>query len=37
MSIHKENIEDFYKELKDIQHKIKEVKKGTESLLSLTK
>ncbi|WOK09204.1 restriction endonuclease subunit S [Imperialibacter roseus] len=34
-SKHKENIEDFYMELKDIQSKIKEVKKGTESLLSL--
>lgn len=34
-SKHKGNIEDFYKELKDIQSKIKEVKKGTESLLSL--
>ncbi len=36
-SKHKENIEDFYKELKDIQAKVKEVKKGTESLLSLEK
>jgi len=36
-SKHKENIEDFYKELKGIQSKIKEVKKGTESLLSLAK
>nr|WP_299205885.1 restriction endonuclease subunit S [uncultured Brumimicrobium sp.] len=36
-SKHKENIEDFYKELKEIQSKIKEVKKGTESLLSLAK
>ncbi len=36
-SKHKENIEEFYKELKDIQSKIKEVKKGTESLLSLSK
>lgn len=36
-SKHKDNIEDFYKELKDIQAKIKEVKKGTESLLSLAK
>ncbi|PRY87077.1 restriction endonuclease subunit S [Mongoliibacter ruber] len=36
-SKHKENIEDFYKELKDIQSKIKEVKKGTESFLSLAK
>jgi len=36
-SKHKENIEDFYKELKDIQSKIKEEKKGTESLLSLAK
>ncbi len=36
-SKHKENIEDFYKELKDIQSEIKEVKKGTESLLSLAK
>ncbi|MDX2280335.1 MAG: restriction endonuclease subunit S [Saprospiraceae bacterium] len=34
-SKHKDNIEGFYKELKDIQAKIKEVKKGTESLLSL--
>lgn len=36
-SKHKENIEGFYKELKDIQSKVKEVKKGTESLLSLAK
>lgn len=36
-SKHKESIEDFYRELKDIQSKIKEVKKGTESLLSLAK
>lgn len=36
-SRHKANIEDFYKELKDVQSKIKEVKKGTESLLSLVK
>ncbi|SFZ89536.1 type I restriction enzyme, S subunit [Flaviramulus basaltis] len=36
-SKHRDNIEDFYKELKDIQLKIKEVKKGTESLLSLAK
>ena len=36
-SMHKENIEAFYKELKDIQSNIKEVKKGTESLLSLAK
>jgi type I restriction enzyme S subunit len=36
-SKHKDNIEDFYKELKDIQENIKEVKKGTESLLSLVK
>ncbi len=36
-SKHMENIEDFYKELKDIRSKIKEVKKGTESLLSLVK
>lgn len=32
-SIHKESIEEFYSELKKIQAKIKEVKKGTESLL----
>lgn len=36
-SKHKDNIEDFYKELKQIQGKIKEVKKDTESLLSLDK
>ena len=36
-SKHKDNIEDFYKELKGIQSKIKEVKKGAESLLSLAK
>ncbi len=34
-SKHKENIEEFYAELKKIQSSIKEVKKGTESLLSL--
>jgi len=36
-SKHKDNIEDFYAELKKIQNNIKEVKKGTESLLSLVK
>ncbi|KAF0129999.1 MAG: restriction modification system DNA specificity protein [Bacteroidetes bacterium] len=36
-SKHKENIEEFYAELKKIQNSIKEVKKGTESLLSLAK
>lgn len=36
-SKHKDNIEDFYKELKSLQAKIKEVKKGTESLLILVK
>lgn len=34
-SKHKDNIEDFYAELKSIQHKIKEIKKGTESLIEL--
>lgn len=37
LSKHKSNIEDFYKELKDIQEKIKVVTKGTESLLTLVK
>ncbi len=36
-SKHKNNIEDFYKELKNIQFKIKEVKKDNQSLLSLVK
>jgi type I restriction enzyme S subunit len=36
-SKHKDNIEEFYAELKKIQENIKEVKKGTESLLTLTK
>ncbi|WP_222933087.1 hypothetical protein, partial [Fulvivirga aurantia] len=36
-SKHKENIEDFYAELKKIQDQVKEVKKGTESMLSLAK
>lgn len=36
-SIHKDDIEEFYLELKKVQDSIKEVKKGTESLLSLTK
>ena len=36
-SKHKGDIEEFYAELKKIQENIKEVKKGTESLLSLTK
>jgi Restriction endonuclease S subunits len=36
-SKHKDSIEDFYAELKKIQDNIKEVKKGTESLLSLVK
>jgi type I restriction enzyme S subunit len=34
-SIHKENIESFYAELKTIRHMIKEIRKGSESLLSL--
>ncbi|BBE16060.1 type I restriction-modification system, specificity subunit S [Aquipluma nitroreducens] len=34
-SRHKGNIEEFYSELKKIQEKIKEVKNGTESLMSL--
>lgn len=34
-SKHKDNIENFYSELKTIQSQIKEVKLGTESLLSL--
>ncbi len=36
-STHSGDIERFYSELKDIQDSIKEVKKGTESLLSFTK
>lgn len=36
-SKHKENIEEFYEELKEILAKIKEVKTDTESLLSLKK
>lgn len=36
-SKHKDSIEDFYAELKKIQNNIKEIKKGTESLLSLIK
>jgi type I restriction enzyme S subunit len=36
-SKYKNNIEEFYAELKKIQEKVKEVKKGTESLLSLAK
>jgi len=36
-SKHKNDIEAFYAELKKIQNNIKEVKKGTESLLSLDK
>ncbi|MCL1034091.1 restriction endonuclease subunit S [Elizabethkingia anophelis] len=36
-SKYKNNIEDFYKELKDIQEKIKVVTKGTESTLTLVK
>jgi type I restriction enzyme S subunit len=36
-SKHKDSIEEFYAELKKIQKNIKEVKKGTESLLTLTK
>lgn len=36
-SKHKGNIEEFYAELKKIQENIKEVKKGTESLLTLAK
>jgi len=34
-SKHKENIEEFYSELKDIQNKIIEIKKDTESFLAL--
>ncbi|TGV03348.1 restriction endonuclease subunit S [Flavivirga rizhaonensis] len=34
-SKHKDNIEEFYAELKKIQKNIKEVKKGTEALLTL--
>lgn len=37
LSKHKSNIEDFYKELKDIQEKVKVVTKGTDSLLTLVK
>lgn len=37
LSKHKSNIEDFYKELKDIQKKVKVVTKGTDSLLTLVK
>jgi type I restriction enzyme S subunit len=36
-SIHNDDIEEFYSKLKNIQDSIKEVKKGTESLLSFTK
>jgi type I restriction enzyme S subunit len=36
-SRHKDNIEEFYAELKKIQENIKEVKEGAESLLSLVK
>jgi type I restriction enzyme S subunit len=36
-SKHKENIEDFYAELKKIKSKVDEVKNGTQSLLSLSK
>lgn len=36
-SKHKDNIEDFYAELKKIQNDITEIKKGKESLLSLIK
>ena len=36
-STHNDDIEEFYSELKNIQDSIKEVKKGTESLLSFTK
>jgi type I restriction enzyme S subunit len=36
-SKHKENIEEFYAELKKIKNKVEEVKKGTQSLISLSK
>jgi type I restriction enzyme S subunit len=36
-SKHKDDIEAFYAELKKIQDRVKEVKKGTESLISLVK
>lgn len=36
-SIHKNNIEEFYFELKDIYHQLDEIKKDTKSLLSLKK
>lgn len=36
-SKHKDNIEDFYAELKKIQDTVKELKKGNESLLTLEK
>ncbi|MPL97963.1 hypothetical protein SDC9_44160 [bioreactor metagenome] len=36
-SKHKDNIEDFYTELKKIQSTVKELKKGNESLLTLEK
>ncbi|WP_339812893.1 restriction endonuclease subunit S [uncultured Imperialibacter sp.] len=36
-SKHRDNIEEFYAELKKIQNNLNEVKKGTESLLSLKK
>ncbi|WP_339903487.1 restriction endonuclease subunit S [uncultured Cyclobacterium sp.] len=36
-SKHKENIEEFYAELKKVKSKVDEVKKGTQSLLSLSK
>ena len=34
-SIHKDNIEEFYAELKELGDKVKEVKIGLDSLLSL--
>ncbi|WP_445432427.1 restriction endonuclease subunit S [Chryseobacterium indoltheticum] len=37
LSKHKNNIEDFYKELKVIQEKVKVITKGTDSLLTLIK
>jgi type I restriction enzyme S subunit len=36
-SKHKENIEEFYAELKKIKNKVERVKKGTQSLISLSK
>lgn len=36
-SKHRENVEEFYSELKSIRHQIREIKKDTELLITLTK